>query len=135
MSLGESLSPLVGRCILAWYFFSQALARIFEWDAMVVLARMKHVPLAPLLLGFAILAMSLGAIALLVGFLTRFSALMLACCTLGWMLIAHDFWTLRDPLERAADYQTFALGAALTGGLLILVGRGAGKFAWDARET
>lgn len=100
---------------------------------MVVLVQMKHLPFGTLLLGVAILAMIMGAAGLLVGFQTRFSALVLACCTLGWMLVAHDFWNIDNPLERAADYQTFALGAALTGGLLVLVGRGAGNIAFDAR--
>jgi putative oxidoreductase len=131
MSFAETFSPLLGRALLAWFFVSQAVDRLQAWDAMIVLLTMRHVPGAPLVLAVGALAMILGGLAVLVGFQTRFSALVLLLCTIGWLAILHDFWHLHDALERAADLQTFALGVALAGGLLVLMGRGAGSFAFD----
>ena len=131
MSASESITPLLGRFLLAWFFLSQAVQRIREWDAMVVLTQMKHLPFGPLLLALAVLAMIWGGFMLILGYQTRFAALMLSFCTAVWIYVAHDFWTLRDPILRGADYLTFSLGVALIGGLLALTGLGGGRFSLD----
>ena len=99
---------------------------------MVVLVEMKHVPLGQVSLGLSLIAMFFGSAGLVMGFQTRFSALVLAICTGGWALIAHDFWTVQNPIAQQADFLIFSLGIAVIGGLLGLFASGGGKLSVDS---
>jgi putative oxidoreductase len=99
---------------------------------MVILVQMKHVPFGMVLLGLSLLAMIFGSFGLVSGFQTRFSAVVLAICTASWAGVARNFWAIHNPLERSSDYQTFALGVAIIGGLFCLAASGGGRFAIDA---
>ncbi len=97
----------------------------------MILVQMKQVPFGHLLLALSLIAMFFGSVGLVSGFQTRFSALVLAVCTAAWIGVAHDFWTIQNPLVQAADYQIFALGIAIIGGLLSFVALGAGGISID----
>ena len=45
----------------------------------------------------------------------------------------HDFWKITDVIDRADAYDIFARNMAIAGGLLLLVGMGAGPLAIDNR--
>ena len=131
MSFSERISPLVGRWVLAWFFLSAAWDRAADWQASVTLLSMQHIPMAPLLLALALIAMILGGLSLAIGFHTRHGALLLFGFTMAVTLALHNFWSVRNATERAAAYQLFAGNVAIAGALLILVGMGAGPFALD----
>lgn len=131
MDFLRGIVVLCGRALLGWFFASQALQRIDEWSAMVILVQMKHVPFGQVSLGLSLIAMFFGSAGLVLGFQTRFSALVLAICTGGWALIAHDFWAIQNPIARQADFLIFSLGIAVIGGLLCLVASGGGQFSVD----
>jgi len=128
----QGIVALWGRVLLGWFFASQGVQRIYEWNAMVALVEMKHVPLGQVSLGLSLIAMFFGSAGLVMGFQTRFSAFVLAICTGGWALIAHDFWTIQDPIARQSDFLIFSLGVAVIGGLLGLFASGGGKFSVDS---
>lgn len=134
MSFSESISPLVGRLMFSWFFLTQAFQYMRDWKAMVRLTDMKGVPAAPAVLALAILTMVFCGAALLIGFQTRVSAMLLAVCTMSWVFIFHNFWNVDGAVQRAADYQIFALGIAVTGGLLVLVGFGGGRFSFHPKR-
>ncbi len=127
----RGMVALCGRVLLGWFFASQALQRIDEWSSMVILVQMKRVPFGQVSLGLSLIAMFFGSAGLVMGFQTRFSAFVLAICTSGWVLIAHDFWTIQDPVARQSDFLTFSLGVAVIGGLLCLFASGGGQFSVD----
>jgi putative oxidoreductase len=134
MSFFDGLLSMLGRWLLGWFFISEALHRIADWDAMVILVQMKHVPYGQPLLALGVVAMIFGGSMLFIGFQTRFSALILALCTIAWTGLAHDFWTIRNAAERASDYQDFALGIAVIGGLLTIAAFGGGRFSFRGNE-
>lgn len=127
----QGVVALCGRVLLGWFFASQALQRIEEWNAMVVLVEMKRVPLGQVSLGLSLIAMFFGSAGLVMGFQTRFSAFVLAICTGGWAVIAHDFWTMQNPIARQSDFLIFSLGIAVIGGLLCLFASGGGQLSVD----
>jgi putative oxidoreductase len=135
MSLSEYISPLLGRLAIAWFFLSEAYTRARDWDATVTLMSMSHVPQAPLLLVLALVVMILGGLSLLLGYHTRHGALLLFAFTVIATLLMHAYWTIGDPVARAADYDIFARNIAIAGGLLLLVGMGSGGFALDNRDN
>jgi len=48
-------------------------------------------------------------------------------------VMLHDFWHIPYGATRDAELQTFARDMAICGGLLMIVGLGAGPFAADNR--
>lgn len=133
MSFSELISPFVGRLVLAWFFLSSSFTYGARWHATIIMMAMKDLPVPPLLLAGAILLMIVGGISLIFGFYARAGALMLFAFTVCASILFHDYWKIADAGVRAADYDIFARNIAIAGGLLLIVGMGAGPFSIDNR--
>lgn len=131
MSFGESIAPFLGRVILAWYFLIWAYRSIVGWSGMVSLYAMKGLPLTEVVLGVGVVAMVLGALALLLGFRARLGAMTLFLVVVISTTLLHNYWEINDDIERQSDFALFARDIAIAGGLLILVGMGPGRFALE----
>jgi putative oxidoreductase len=77
---------------------------------------------------------TLGGIAILVGFQTRYAALLLAAFTLIAALIGHRFWDIADAAQRGNQLNHFWKNVAMIGGFLALYVAGAGSVSFDARR-
>lgn len=133
MSFSELISPLVGRLVLAWFFLTSSFAYGAQWHATIMLMALKDLPSPALLLFGAILLMIVGGVSLVFGFYARAGALMLFAFTVCVSVLMHDYWKISDAASRAADYDIFARNMAIAGGLLLIVGMGAGPFSIDNR--
>ena len=131
MSLSERIAPLIGRLAIAWFFLSEAWTLINSWDGTVTLMQMQRLPAAPLLLVIALTVMILGGISIAVGYHTRHGALLLFGFTVIVSMTMHDYWKLNEASARLADSEIFFRNVAIAGGLLLLMGMGAGPFAID----
>jgi putative oxidoreductase len=131
MSISETISPFLGRLILAWFFLSEAWWRIRDWEGTVTLMHMKHIGNAEPLLALAVVLMALGGISLLLGYYARTGALILFALTIIMSVMIHDYWKITNVVDRDADYDLFIRNMAIAGGLLFLVGMGPGPFAID----
>jgi len=131
MSFGESIAPLFGRWVLAWFFLTQAYHHALGWNDTALLLAMKAVPTPPAVLLVALIGLVMGSLSLLVGFRTRVGALVLFAITIGATITLHDYWHLDVEVARAADFDIFARNIAIAGGLLMLIGMGSGKFGFD----
>lgn len=134
MDFLNGMMALLGRILLGWFFISQAVQRINEWRAMIILVEVKRIPLGQVSLAMSLIAMFFGSIGLVTGFQTRFSAFALIVCTGSWIAVVHDFWTIQNPVVRQAEFLIFSLGVAIIGGLLSLIAFGAGPFSLDGIE-
>lgn len=134
MSFSELISPLVGRFVLAWFFLSEVYTRVQAWDANVSLMSMLNIPAPPLLFALSLIVMILGGLSLLLGFHARHGAVLLFGFTLLATILMHDYWHLKDAAARAADYEIFSRNIAIAGALLLIVGMGAGPFAFDNKD-
>lgn len=133
MSFSELISPLVGRLVLAWFFLTSSFTYGAQWHATIMLMSMKDIPAPALLLAGAILLMIMGGLSLIFGFYARAGALALFAFTVAASILMHDYWHIRDHGAHAADYDIFARNMAIAGGLLLVVGMGAGPFSIDNR--
>jgi len=131
MSISETISPFLGRLVLAWFFLSEAWWRVRDWEGTVTLMHMKHVANAEPLLALAVVLMALGGISLLLGYYARTGALILFALTIVMSVMIHDYWKITNVVDRDADYDLFIRNIAIAGGLLFLVGMGPGPFAID----
>jgi uncharacterized membrane protein YphA (DoxX/SURF4 family) len=133
MPLIESLAPLFGRLVLAWFFLTEAYHYALDWNNTAVLLSMRNMPLPSVVLAAAVGGIVLGSVSLLLGFRTRAGAVVLIAITVATTIALHNFWHIRAPIARNADYDIFARNVAIAGGLLILTGLGSGPFALDNR--
>ena len=131
MSFSETISPLIGRLVLAWFFLSSSLNLGASWASTASLMEFDGLPAPKLLLAGAIILMILGGISLFLGFYARAGALMLFAFTVSASVLMHAYWHIHDVAARAADYDIFSRNMAIAGGLLLIVGVGAGPFSVD----
>jgi putative oxidoreductase len=131
VSLTEYISPLIGRCVLAWFFLSQAWTYSHSWDATVQTMAMQQIPIAPVLLVLALAVMILGGLSLAIGLHARHGALLLFAFTMIASLLMHPFWKIAEGAAREADYEIFIRNVAIAGALLMIIGLGPGRFAID----
>src|SRR6185312_9282913 len=131
MSFSELISPLIGRLALAWFFLAEVWARGSNWDGTVSLMTFMNLPAPPVLLALALIVMTIGGLSLLLGFHARHGAILLFGFTVLASILMHDYWNLKDAAARADVYELFARDIAIAGGLLFIVGMGAGPFALD----
>lgn len=133
MSLGEKLAPVFGRGLLAMIFLLAGLLKVQNWDAMAAMLADHGVPARAFMLAAALLVELLCGFAVLIGFRTRLAALFLFLYTLTVNYVLHDFWNFQDvPLRYGAELQLFVKNMAIAGGLLLLVGHGAGDWSVDS---
>ncbi|MBT9550044.1 MAG: DoxX family protein [Hydrogenophaga sp.] len=125
---------LVSRLLLAALFLPAGIGKITGFEGTVGYIASVGLPLATLGAVAAIVVEVLGGLALLVGFGTRWVALVLALFTLIASFFFHNYWSV--PAEQQFMQQLlFMKNVGVTGGLLALAAFGAGAFSLDARRT
>jgi putative oxidoreductase len=136
---GLALSPaqnafaLIGRVLIALLFIPSGWGKIAGFSGLVGFISSKGVPLPEVCAAIAI-AVELGlGILLLVGFQTRWVALLMAIFVAVITLIFHNYWAVPEA-QMAAQKLNFFKNYAITGGLLAFAAFGAGAFSLDGRR-
>lgn len=125
---------LFGRLLLAVLFVPAGLMKIGGFAGTVGYIASKGLPL-PEVAAAAAIAVEVGVgLALLVGWQTRWAALVLALFTLVASFIFHNFWAVPAD-QMMAQQQFFFKNMAVVGGLLLLCANGAGSLSVDGRQT
>ena len=121
----QRFSELAGRTFLAAIFLISGLGKLGAYAGTA--AYMDSVGVPGALLPAVIAAEVLGAIAIIVGWKTRITALALAGFTLLSGLLFHS--NFGDPVQMIM----FLKNVAITGGFLLLAANGAGALSLDRR--
>ena len=125
---------LLARLLMAALFLPAGLSKIGGYEDTVGYIASVGLPLASVGAVVAILVEVLAPLALLVGWRTRWSALVLAVFTLAATVFFHNFWAM--PTEQQFMQQLmFMKNLGVVGGLLALVAFGAGAWSLDARRS
>ena len=132
MSFGEAIAPLVGRCMLAAFFMLTALQKMQAWNDTSYYMAQHGIGAIPIMLALSIVVETGAGLALALGFRTRLMSLILFIYVLVVSFLLHDFWTVSDPDIVRTEMQLFAKNMAIAGGLLLLVGNGAGGWSYDS---
>lgn len=132
MSFGEAIAPLVGRTMIAVLFILSGVQKLQNWEASsLTLAQHGVEPIQPFL-ALAVVTEIGAGLGLIVGFRTRLMALILFAFTVIVSFVLHDFWTIGDGELARTEMQLFVKNMGLAGGLLLLVGLGAGSWSYDS---
>jgi putative oxidoreductase len=133
MSFSETISPILGRWALSWFYGGVAMDIVYRWSSIVAQLNAKHLPLPPLLMVVALLMIVMGIVSLAFGYHTRYGAVILFGLTIAAAFALHDFWHYADAASRDAEFDIFTRDVAICGGLLVMIGLGGGPFALDNR--
>ena len=121
---------LAGRVLIALLFLPAGFSKLTGFSGTVGYIASKGLPMPELGAVIAIVVEIAVAAALLVGFKTRWAALILAVFTLAATAIFHNFWGV--PADQAMVQQLmFFKNIAVVGGLLAFAGFGPGSLAID----
>ena len=131
-SLQDTLA-LVGRLLLAWLFVPAGFGKIAGFSGAVGYATSVGLPLPEVGVAVGLLIELLGGLMLLVGFMVRPAAVLLAFFTLVASFFFHAYWSL--PADQAMMQQLmFNKNIAISGGLLAFAAFGAGRWSLDAKR-
>ncbi len=120
----EDVLALIGRVLLAFIFLASAVGKITNFEGTTKFMDSHGMALAAVFCGMAIVMESLGAVALILGYMTRWAAASLA----GFlMIVTWIFYAAPD--QRIQLLKNFAI----MGGLLQVAAFGPGDLSLDGR--
>ena len=131
-SAAQDTLSLVGRVLLALLFVPAGFSKLMGFAGTVGYISSVGAPLPQVAAVIAIIVeLGLGLM-LLVGFKTRFAAVVLAIFTVVASVLFHNYWSM--PADKAFVNQLmFFKNIAVAGGLLAFVAFGAGRFSIDKK--
>jgi putative oxidoreductase len=101
--------------------------------AVLKVAGMTGGIISPTVIAYLVAAIDLfGGVLILVGYQTRWTAIVLIVFVVLTLLLVHTFWTMEGP-ARAANQGNFYKNLGLIGGLLFLIALGPGRCSLDHR--
>jgi putative oxidoreductase len=130
MNAIERLGPLTGRVMLAALFIPSGFSKLAGFQGTVGYIASKGLPLPQLGAVAAIAVELLVAAALLLGWRTRWAALILMLFTLAAAVLFHDYWAV-PPEQKMMQAINFWKNVAIAGGLLFVAAHGPGPYAVD----
>jgi putative oxidoreductase len=128
----DACAALLGRLLLSHIFLLSGVAKILDWPGTEKEMAEKGMVLIPFFMAGAILVELGGGLSLLAGYRARLGALALFLFLIPTTLVFHSFWTYAEP-ERHIQLDQFIKNIAIMGGLLVLAGRGPGRWSLDPR--
>ncbi|KQW36053.1 DoxX family protein [Rhizobacter sp. Root404] len=124
---------LVGRILLALIFVTSGFGKITGFEGTVGYIASKGLPMASIAAVIAIVIELGGGLAVVFGFLTRWTALALAVFTVIAAFIFHAYWGV--PAEQVMMQQiNFWKNISIAGGFLVLAAFGPGAISIDAKR-
>ena len=130
MNAIERLGPLAGRVMMAALFIPSGFSKLAGFQGTVGYIASKGLPLPQLGAVAAIGVELLVAAALLLGWRTRWAALILVLFTLAAAVLFHDYWAA-PPEQKMMQAINFWKNVAIAGGLLFVAAHGPGPYAVD----
>jgi len=120
----------VGRLLFSILFI---VASAGHFSPQTIDAAARHgVPLAALLVPVSGVIALTGGLSVLVGFRTRFGALLLVLFLIPVSLLMHNFWAAADPTTYQLEQAMFMKNITMVGGALLIAYFGAGPVSLDA---
>lgn len=120
----KALAVLVGRILLVWIFLTSGIGKIGNFDGTAQYMVKFGMPLTTFFLFGAILLLLVGSITIVLGYFTRFGAILILVFLIPTTLIFHG---ADDPGQKIQ----FMKNVSMFGGLLILLSAGAGRYSLD----
>lgn len=125
---------LVSRLMFAVMFLPAGIGKITGFAGTVGYISSVGMPLPTVAAAVAAVIEVVGSLALIVGFGTRFAALVLAFFTLVASFFFHAYWSVPEAQQMVVQLM-FYKNIAIVGGLLALTAFGAGAWSVDGQRA
>jgi putative oxidoreductase len=119
---------LVGRVLLGWIFVQSGWAKLWNMSGFAASMPRRGIPEFMGYIGAPV--EFFGGLAILLGFGTRYAALLILLFTIVASFSTHAYWTFPEA-QRGAQHTQFWKNTSMKGGLLLLFVVGAGRWALD----
>lgn len=129
----QNFTVLAGRILLGLLFVLSGFGKIAGFEGTVGYIAAQNLPLPTVLAVLTILVELGGGLALVTGFYTRRSALVLAAFTLLTAFVFHAFWAAPEA-ARMMQQINFLKNLSIAGGMLVLAAFGPGSLSIEARR-
>ena len=130
MEAQKDWAALLGRMLLVILFFISGFGKIPGFDGTVAYIASEGLPMPRLAAALAIFFELGGAIAIALGWKTRWVAAALALFTIVITPVFHKFWGV-PPEEAAMQQIHFMKNVSILGGFLLLFAFGPGRYSID----
>ncbi|SEF31682.1 DoxX family protein [Variovorax sp. NFACC27] len=123
---------LIGRILIAYLFVPAGISKLLGFGGTVGYITSVGLPLPEVGAVIAIVVELGFGIALLLGFKTRWTAIVMAIFTVAAALFFHKYWSAPDAMKMMQQIN-FNKNIAIAGGLLALAAFGPGRFSIDKK--
>lgn len=130
----SQICPLLGRILLSAIFVMSGGRKIFNWDQTTEQMANEGMVAIPVFLVGAILLELGGGLSVLFGCRARLGAAAILVFLIPTTLIFHDFWTYEGQ-EQQTQMINFMKNLSILGGILLILGFGAGPLSVDNRSA
>ena len=131
----QNLALLIGRLLIASLYLPAGIHKAMGFAGTVGYIGSVGMPVPQLAAVVAILVEIGCSVALILGWRTRWAAIVLALFTVAASFYFHAFWTIGDAQKVMLQQTQFFKNMAIAGGLLAFWAWGAGAFALDSRRV
>jgi len=128
----QDILALIGRILVAYLFIPAGIGKLMGFGGTVGYISSVGLPLPEVGAAIAIIVELGFGIALLLGFKTRWTAIVLALFTVAAALFFHKYWSAPDAMKMMQQIN-FNKNIAIAGGLLAFAAFGPGRFSIDKR--
>ena len=129
-SILKTILRFFGRVAIATIFILAGIGKFLHPDAKSIYMASKGMIMIPFFLYSVAILEILGGLSLLIGYKTRWGALILMLFLIAATVIFHDFWN-QGPVEAEMQKIHFLKNLAILGGLLYVMACGAGRWSID----
>lgn len=121
---------LIGRILIGWIFVRSGYGKIFDIPTYATTFPARGLP--TFLAYIAVPAEFFGGLALMFGFATRYTVLVMTVFVLVATFSSHRYWEFADAAARRVQDGNFYKNLAMLGGILFLFAIGPGRLSVDA---
>ena len=125
----------IARIALSVLFLWSGVMKLLGYAGFVGYLHAKGVPFAEIGAPIAAAVEVIGGLLLVVGFLTRPLAIVMAVYSVIAAVLGHDFWNIVDPAMQRDMVNHFWKNIGISGGFLLLFVTGAGALSIDAARA
>jgi len=130
MEAQKDWAALAGRMLLVILFFISGFGKIPGYEGTAAYIASNGLPMPQVLAAISIIVELGGAIAIALGWKTRFAAALLALFMVVITPVFHKFWGV-PPDEAAMQQIHFMKNVSILGGFLLLFAFGPGRYSID----
>lgn len=128
-SKAQDFFLLVGRVLLGWIFVQSGWRKLMDIPAFASTMPRRGLPE---FLGYIAPPVEfIGGVCIVLGFATRYAALLILLFTIIASFSSHKYWTFTDPAQYGQQHTHFWKNTSMKGGLVLLFVVGAGRWAID----